>query len=147
MPVPSDSGQVPVHTFNNEEFYGSSHPYSPPLSDVEEDEVEHIIIKTSYNPLSPENQHFKAPWNKVDNIIWSTTERSHAEAGEFENEACKTLPQWHQDNAGHILVHSNAYYTKHWKIWTYYGRLTLNCPGVNPFKQCTCLGTTDTVPQ
>ncbi|KAG0698642.1 hypothetical protein DFH29DRAFT_810112, partial [Suillus ampliporus] len=82
MPVPSDSGQVPVHTFNHEEFYGSSHPYSPPLSDIEEDKVEHIIIKTSYNPLSPENQCFKAPWNKVDNSIWSATERSHAEAGE-----------------------------------------------------------------
>ncbi|KAG0695859.1 hypothetical protein DFH29DRAFT_1005040 [Suillus ampliporus] len=56
--------------------------FHPPLSDVEEDEVQHIVIKTSYNPLSPENQRFKAPWNKADNSIWSATERSHAEAGE-----------------------------------------------------------------
>lgn len=82
MPVPNDSGRVPVHTFNHEEFYGSSRPYSPPLSDVEEDEVEHIIIETSYNPLSSENQRFKAPRNKADNSIWSAKERLSAEAGE-----------------------------------------------------------------
>ncbi|KAG0698797.1 hypothetical protein DFH29DRAFT_877733 [Suillus ampliporus] len=82
MPVPSDLGRVPVHTFNHEEFYSSSRSYSPPLSDVEEDKVQHIVIKTSYNLLSPENQRFKAPRNKADNSIWSATERSHAEAGE-----------------------------------------------------------------
>ncbi|KAG1779161.1 hypothetical protein EV702DRAFT_1195670 [Suillus placidus] len=55
---------------------------NPPLSDIEEDKVEHIVIKTSYNLLSPENKRFKAPRNKADNSIWSTKERSHAEAGE-----------------------------------------------------------------
>ncbi|KAG1879954.1 uncharacterized protein F5891DRAFT_921684, partial [Suillus fuscotomentosus] len=81
-PVPSDLDRIQVQALSHEEFYSSSRPYSPLLSDVEDDEIEHIVIKTSYDPLKPENQRLKAPQNKADNNIWSAKERSRAEAGE-----------------------------------------------------------------
>lgn len=77
-----DFNRIPLQKFNHDEFYYSSHSYSPPLSDVEEDEIEHIVILTSYNPLPPESMCFKAPRNKGENNVWSAAERSRAEAGE-----------------------------------------------------------------
>lgn len=82
VPVPDKSNRVPVQSLNYDVFYGSSRPYSPPLSDVEEDETEHIIIKTAYDPLASENKSFKAPRNKADNDTWSADERLRAERGE-----------------------------------------------------------------
>ncbi|KAG2335730.1 hypothetical protein BDR05DRAFT_953861 [Suillus weaverae] len=77
-----DLTRVPVQSLNHKEFYGSSRPYSPPLSDVEEDEIEHIIIKTSYDPLSPKNKHFKAPRDRDANTKWTAVQRLCAESGE-----------------------------------------------------------------
>ncbi|OAX31363.1 hypothetical protein K503DRAFT_671843, partial [Rhizopogon vinicolor AM-OR11-026] len=73
---------IPLQRFNHDQFYYSSRHYSPPLSDIEEDEIEHIIIKTPYDPLAPENMHFKAPRDRAENDIWSAAERSRAKAGE-----------------------------------------------------------------
>jgi hypothetical protein len=80
--VSDDFNRIPLQKFNHDEFYYSSRPYSPPLSDVEENEIEHIVIETSYDPLAPENTRFKAPRNKGENDVWSAAERSRAEAGE-----------------------------------------------------------------
>jgi hypothetical protein len=80
--VSGDFNRIPLQKFNHDEFYYSSRSYSPPLSDVEEDEIEHIVIPTSYDPLAPENMRFKAPRNKGENDVWSVAERSRAEAGE-----------------------------------------------------------------
>ncbi|KAG1816433.1 uncharacterized protein BJ212DRAFT_1271479, partial [Suillus subaureus] len=82
VPVPDKSNRVPVQSLNHNIFYSSSHAYSPPLSDVEEDETEHIVIKTSYDPLALGNKSFKAPRNKAANDIWSADERLRAEQGE-----------------------------------------------------------------
>ncbi|KAG0696664.1 hypothetical protein DFH29DRAFT_1004387 [Suillus ampliporus] len=75
VPVPDKSNRVPVQSLNHDVFYGFSRAYSPPLSDVEEDETDHIVIKTSYNPLALDNKSFKAPRNKAANNIWSADER------------------------------------------------------------------------
>ncbi|KAG2140567.1 hypothetical protein DEU56DRAFT_755185 [Suillus clintonianus] len=75
VPVPNKSNRVPVQSLNYDVFYGSSHPYSPPLSDVEEDETHHIVIKTLYDLFALKNKSFKAPRNKADNEIWSADER------------------------------------------------------------------------
>ncbi|KAG2110804.1 uncharacterized protein F5147DRAFT_772077 [Suillus discolor] len=82
VPVPDKSNRILVQSLNYNVFYGSSRPYSPPLSDVEEDKMEHIVIKTLYDPLALDNKSFKTPKNKADNDIWSAEERSRAEAGE-----------------------------------------------------------------
>jgi hypothetical protein len=81
-PVPACVERVPMQSFNHQEFLGPHRPYSPPLSDVEEDDIEHIVIHTSYDPLSPENKKVKAPRNRAENVAWSANERSCAEAGE-----------------------------------------------------------------
>ena len=71
-----------MQSLNHREFHGSDdRPYSPPLSDVEEDEVQHIVIHTFYDPRSPQNRRFKAPRNRADNAIWSENERARAEVG------------------------------------------------------------------
>jgi len=87
-----------MQIFNHEEFQGPHRPYSPPLSDVEEDDIEHIIIKTSYDPLSPQNKRFKAPRDRAENAVWSANERSCAEAGE----SMKSIPDL--CNKVHVLL-------------------------------------------
>ncbi|KAG2158724.1 uncharacterized protein EDB93DRAFT_1245956 [Suillus bovinus] len=110
VPVPDKSNRVPVQSLNYDIFYGSSHPYSPPLSDVDEDEMEHIIIKTAYNLLASENKSFKTPRNKADNDTWSANERLQAERGERVrsidslwakgNEAPKEVQPWLLEKEG-----------------------------------------------
>ncbi|KAG2336765.1 hypothetical protein BDR05DRAFT_896288 [Suillus weaverae] len=72
-----DLTRAPVQSLSN----GLNRPYSPPLSDIEEDDIQHIIIDTSYDPLSPQNKLFKAPRDKAVNSKWTADERLHAEAG------------------------------------------------------------------
>ncbi|KAG1854925.1 hypothetical protein DFJ58DRAFT_727663 [Suillus subalutaceus] len=69
-PVPTDLQRLPLHTVNHSELYGVGRPYSPPLSDIEEDEIAHV------------NKCFKPPRDKVLNTSWSAAERLRAEAGE-----------------------------------------------------------------
>jgi len=92
-----------MQSFNHQEFLSPHCPYSPPLSDVEEDDIEHIVIHTSYDPLSPKNKKVKAPQNRAENVAWSANKRSCAEAGEqvksipdLCNKMCviATLSQW-----------------------------------------------------
>ncbi|KAG1846525.1 hypothetical protein C8R48DRAFT_677849 [Suillus tomentosus] len=64
VPVLDKSNKILVQSLNYNVFYSSSHPYSPPLSDVEEDETEHIIIKISYDLLALGNKSFKTPKTK-----------------------------------------------------------------------------------
>ncbi|KAG1779858.1 hypothetical protein EV702DRAFT_934861, partial [Suillus placidus] len=72
-----DLTRVSVQSLGND----LNRPYSPPLSDIEEDDVHHIIIETSYDPLSPQNKRFKAPRDNAVNNEWTATERLLAEAG------------------------------------------------------------------
>jgi hypothetical protein len=97
--VPRGIRRFPLQKINHNELQGASRPYSPPLSDVDEDVTLHIVIKTSYDPLSPENKRFKLPRDKAKNTIWSASERSRAEAGErvksiedLRNKVCAPIP-------------------------------------------------------
>jgi hypothetical protein len=72
-----DPTRVPVQSLGSD----SNRPYSPPLSDIEEDDVHHIIIETTYDPLSPQNKRFKAPRDNAINNEWTADERLLAEAG------------------------------------------------------------------
>ncbi|KAG1781466.1 hypothetical protein EV702DRAFT_962312, partial [Suillus placidus] len=75
-PVPSDLHRLPLHTVNHSELYGVGRPYSPLLSDIEEDEITHIVISTTFDPTSAQNKCFKPSHDKVINIGWSALERS-----------------------------------------------------------------------
>jgi hypothetical protein len=97
--VPRGIRRFPLQKINHDELQGASRPYSPPLSDVDEDVTPHIVIKTSYDPLSPGNKRFKPPRDKAKNTIWSASERSRAEAGErvksiedLRNKVCAPIP-------------------------------------------------------
>lgn len=81
-PILEDVRRLPLQRLNHDAFYGPTRPYSPPLSDVAEDEIEHIVIQTSYDPQAPSNKRFKAPRDKAANAEWSAKERSYAESGE-----------------------------------------------------------------
>ncbi|KAG1834061.1 hypothetical protein DFJ58DRAFT_627946, partial [Suillus subalutaceus] len=81
-PVPTDLQRLPLHTVNHSELYGVGRPYSPPLSDIEEDEIAHVVIDTAFDPSSAKNKCFKPPRDKVLNTSWSAAERLRAEAGE-----------------------------------------------------------------
>ncbi|KAJ8589434.1 hypothetical protein M405DRAFT_717023, partial [Rhizopogon salebrosus TDB-379] len=80
--MPRGICRFPLQKINHDELQGASCPYSLPLSDVDEDVIQHIVIKTLYDPLSPENKRFKLLCDKAKNTIWSASERSRAEAGE-----------------------------------------------------------------
>ncbi|KAG1846829.1 hypothetical protein DFJ58DRAFT_843408 [Suillus subalutaceus] len=71
-PVPTDLQRLPLHTVN----------HIPPLSDIEEDEIAHVVIDTAFDPSSAKNKCFKPPRDKVLNTSWSAAERLRAEAGE-----------------------------------------------------------------
>ncbi|KAG1851385.1 hypothetical protein F4604DRAFT_1934069 [Suillus subluteus] len=60
-PVPTDLQRLPLHTVNHSELYGVGRPYSPPLSDIEEDEIMHVVIDTAFDPSSAKNKCFKPP--------------------------------------------------------------------------------------
>ncbi|KAG1760239.1 hypothetical protein EDD22DRAFT_848644 [Suillus occidentalis] len=47
------------------ELYGVGRPYSPPLSDIEEDEIAHVVIDTAFDPSSAKNKCFKPPRDKL----------------------------------------------------------------------------------
>jgi hypothetical protein len=77
-----DLTRVSLQNLNHKEIYGSRRPYSPSLSDAEEDKIEHVVIKTSYDPLSPQNKRVKAPRDRDANTEWTAIQRSCAESGE-----------------------------------------------------------------
>ncbi|KAJ8580065.1 hypothetical protein M405DRAFT_891923 [Rhizopogon salebrosus TDB-379] len=97
--MPRGICRFPLQKINYDELQGASRPYSPPLSDVNEDVILHIVIKTLYDPLLPENKRFKPPHDKAKNTIWSASERSRAEAGErvksIEDLCNKIIPNHH----------------------------------------------------
>lgn len=79
-PVPGNLQRLPLHTVNHSELYGVGRPYSPPLSDIEEDEIMHVVIDTAFDPSAAKNKCFKPPCDKVLNTSWGAAERSWAEA-------------------------------------------------------------------
>jgi hypothetical protein len=70
-PVPTDLQRLPLHTVNHSELYGVGCSYSPPLSDIKEDEIAHVVIDTVFDPSSAKNKCFKPPRDKVLNTSWS----------------------------------------------------------------------------
>jgi glyoxylase-like metal-dependent hydrolase (beta-lactamase superfamily II) len=132
--VPTDLQRLPLHTVNHSELYGVGRPYSPPLSDIEEDEIAHVVIDTAFDPSSAKNKCFKPPRDKVLNTSWSTAERLQAEAGErvksledlrnkvgvqvpmpivlILSTAQNFLSQWRQEITWCILTHLNADHAK-----------------------------------
>lgn len=73
--MPGDLQRLPLHTVNHSELYSVGCPYSPPLSDIEKDEIAHIVIDTVFDPLAAKNKCFKPPCDNVLNTSWSTAER------------------------------------------------------------------------
>jgi hypothetical protein len=58
-PVPSDLQRLPLHTVNHTKLYSVGRPYSLPLSNIEEDEIAHVVIDTVFDPLAAKNKCFK----------------------------------------------------------------------------------------